>query len=375
MREETFSSQKGIEELTDLLWDVAIIGAGPAGGSLAISLAGAHHRVLLLDREAFPRDKTCGDLIGTYIFERLKELGVYESISKKGYELRKSDIYKKNYDFSSPDFYKSVVMKSTVTSDEMKGPIILKRSVLDAIIAEKSVENGSVFVKGNVTQIDSQNSGVSLTLEGSDRTIKSRIAVIATGTDVRLLKGLGMIEETKPSALSLQCYVKSDYLIEGSLFHYDLFENPTGYCWIFPMRNKTYNTGCITALEKRGRKRSLGKIFNDFLSTFPLAKELLRNGEIISKISCGKLRWGLMETKISGPGNVIAIGESIGSTSSGSGEGIGRAIFSAQCASDVIHETLQSGDSSPMRKYSSLLRSYHDLSMKEDRKTIEAPLS
>ncbi|MEQ8222173.1 MAG: FAD-dependent oxidoreductase [Candidatus Eremiobacterota bacterium] len=52
---EKFSSQQRIEDLKDILWDVTIIGAGPAGSSLAISLAGKNHRVLLLDKETFPR--------------------------------------------------------------------------------------------------------------------------------------------------------------------------------------------------------------------------------------------------------------------------------------------------------------------------------
>lgn len=360
--EEIISSQKGIEELSDLLWDVAIIGAGPAGGSLAISLAEENHRVLLLDRETFPRNKICGDLIATYIFERLRELGVFERICRKGYELKKSDVYRMNYDFSSPDFFKPVVVKSTETPDGMNGPIILKRSILDSLIAEKSVENGSLFVKANITRIDPQDGAVSLSLEGSNMTIKSRIAVIATGADVRLLKSLDMIEDTRPSAVSLQCYMKSDYHMEGTIFYYDLHENPGGYCWIFPMGNGTYNTGCITALEKVGNRMNLRKILADFLSTFSIARELLSRGEIISKISGGKLRWGLIGTKSRGPGNILAIGESIGSTSPGSGEGIGKAIFSASLASDVIHEALQSGDLSPAGKYEELLRKYHNRS-------------
>jgi geranylgeranyl reductase family protein len=350
---EKFSCQKKIKDLKDLLWDVAIIGAGPAGGSLAISLAGENHRVLLIDKETFPRDKICGDLIATYIFKRLKELGIYESICQKGYELKKSDVYKKNYDIFSQDFYKPLLLKSTETSDEIKGPIILKRSVLDAIIAEKSVKNGSVFLKGTVTQIDPQNSHVSLSLEGSDKTIKSKIAVIATGADIKLLKSLDMIEEAKASAVALQCYVNSDCHIEGTIFYYDFHENPAGYCWIFPMGNKIYNTGCITAIQNKNT--NIKKVFNDFLSTFPQAKELLSNGEIISKISGEKLRWGLTGTKMSGPGNVMAIGETIGSTRPDSGEGIGRAILSAKFASHVINETLMSGDFSHMRKYPSLL--------------------
>jgi geranylgeranyl reductase family protein len=41
-------------------FDVAVIGAGPAGSTAAFRLATAGKRVLLVDRAAFPRDKPCG---------------------------------------------------------------------------------------------------------------------------------------------------------------------------------------------------------------------------------------------------------------------------------------------------------------------------
>jgi geranylgeranyl reductase family protein len=41
-------------------YDVAILGAGPAGSTAAYRLASSGARVLLLDKAAFPRDKACG---------------------------------------------------------------------------------------------------------------------------------------------------------------------------------------------------------------------------------------------------------------------------------------------------------------------------
>jgi len=351
-----FTSQKRIEELPDQRWDVAIAGAGPAGGSLAASLAAKGHRVLLIDREAFPRDKICGDLIATYIYCRLRELGVYESVCREGHELRRSVIYEKSYDLASPDFFQPVLKRSDEIPDSLTGSIILKRSVLDGILAEKAVENGSTFVKGNVTRIASMNGMACLSLEGSDKTIQCRIAVVATGADVRLLKSLGMAEDTKASAVAIRCYVQSDCGLEDAIFYRDSCQNPAGYSWIFPMGNGLFNTGCMTALGGRGRKTNLRKILPDFFSSFPPARELLENGKIISGISGGKSRWGLTKMNGSGPENVMATGESIGSTSTGVGEGIAKAILSSQIASDVIDEALKTGDFSLLREYPSLLR-------------------
>src|SRR4051812_24689923 len=41
-------------------FDVAVVGAGPAGSTAAYRLATAGARVLLVDRATFPRDKPCG---------------------------------------------------------------------------------------------------------------------------------------------------------------------------------------------------------------------------------------------------------------------------------------------------------------------------
>ncbi|MBC8069998.1 MAG: FAD-dependent monooxygenase, partial [Deltaproteobacteria bacterium] len=44
-------------------WDLVVIGAGPAGCAAGVAAARAGARVLVLDRAAFPRDKTCGDAV------------------------------------------------------------------------------------------------------------------------------------------------------------------------------------------------------------------------------------------------------------------------------------------------------------------------
>src|SRR5215831_7229953 len=57
------------------LFDVAIVGGGPAGSSCAAFCAVAGLRTLVLDREKFPREKVCGDCLNPScwpVFERLE---------------------------------------------------------------------------------------------------------------------------------------------------------------------------------------------------------------------------------------------------------------------------------------------------------------
>lgn len=64
--------------------DVAIIGAGPAGATLAALLAGRGIRVALLDRDSFPRDKLCGEFLSYDALPVLEPLGVLGELDRAG---------------------------------------------------------------------------------------------------------------------------------------------------------------------------------------------------------------------------------------------------------------------------------------------------
>ncbi len=55
-------------------FDVAIVGAGPAGTACALALRHSGLRVALLDKAQFPRDKVCGDAIPGQAFKALRQL-------------------------------------------------------------------------------------------------------------------------------------------------------------------------------------------------------------------------------------------------------------------------------------------------------------
>jgi flavin-dependent dehydrogenase len=66
-----------------LMDDVLIVGAGPAGAVAATVLARAGVRVRLLDRAAFPRDKLCGDTINPGTLALLRRLGLAAGIEAR----------------------------------------------------------------------------------------------------------------------------------------------------------------------------------------------------------------------------------------------------------------------------------------------------
>ena len=65
--------------------EVIVVGAGPGGATTATALAQAGRDVLLLDRQPFPRDKTCGDGIPSNAIDHLYDLGLKEKFEKENF--------------------------------------------------------------------------------------------------------------------------------------------------------------------------------------------------------------------------------------------------------------------------------------------------
>ncbi|HEX7314911.1 MAG TPA: NAD(P)/FAD-dependent oxidoreductase [Pyrinomonadaceae bacterium] len=65
-------------------FDAIIVGGGPAGASAAVHLAASGARVLLAERERFPREKLCGEFISPECLEHFARLGVMEEMSRGG---------------------------------------------------------------------------------------------------------------------------------------------------------------------------------------------------------------------------------------------------------------------------------------------------
>jgi len=64
--------------------DVVVVGAGPSGATAALLLARRGHRVLVLDRARFPRDKACGEGLMPPGVALLRRLGLHEQVMATG---------------------------------------------------------------------------------------------------------------------------------------------------------------------------------------------------------------------------------------------------------------------------------------------------
>ncbi|BCS32890.1 oxidoreductase [Luteitalea sp. TBR-22] len=67
--------------------DVVVAGAGPAGALAALTLARGGARVVLVDRETFPRHKLCGDTLNPGAMALLEQMGLAGPVATEGLPL------------------------------------------------------------------------------------------------------------------------------------------------------------------------------------------------------------------------------------------------------------------------------------------------
>src|SRR5207244_10412058 len=62
------------------IFDVAVIGGGPAGSVCAAFCATSGLSVVLIEREKFPREKVCGDCLNPECWPILRRLGIDQRV-------------------------------------------------------------------------------------------------------------------------------------------------------------------------------------------------------------------------------------------------------------------------------------------------------
>ncbi len=72
--------------------DVVVIGAGPAGSAAAGLLAGRGRRVLILEKDRFPRRKVCGDFLSASAAEALDVLGLRDEVAAHAETIRRGTL-------------------------------------------------------------------------------------------------------------------------------------------------------------------------------------------------------------------------------------------------------------------------------------------
>lgn len=313
-------------------YDVIIVGAGPSGSTAAKILAEQEIKVLLIDKERFPRDKPCGGglpLRTLTEFSYVKNLQSIESYSYGGF------IY-------SPKTNAKVEINKTE-------PVIamVQRSKFDFELIQLATEKGAEFQENmQVTDINILPDKVELICKDkSSFTAKLIIgadgyhSIIARKTKLsnqNLGRGICIVEEfpiikeqiQKIYTKKLLCHIHSKY------------KGIQGYGWVFPKQNHV-NIGIVSYDKLNNIKQkniNIQKLFIDYLNK-------LKEDKLISKsIKSINIKGGslpLKPLKKTYTNRVLICGDAAGFINPITGEGIYYAMCSGKIAGLTAAESIK----------------------------------
>ncbi len=174
-------------------FDIIIVGAGPAGSVCATVCARRGMRVLVIDREKFPRDKVCGDCLNPAAWKVLQRLGVDERIRSLPHSpLRKVQIATINdrvFDFP------------LVGGDV--GEIGIRRRELDLTLIQMARAAGAAFLENTaVTSVKGE-----WQIEAGGRHFAAKTLVAADGRNSTVARLLGLMPAQQKDRVGLQTHL------------------------------------------------------------------------------------------------------------------------------------------------------------------------
>src|SRR3954469_15008122 len=167
------------------MFDVAIVGSGPAGATCATFCARAGLRTLLLEREKFPRKKVCGDCLNPSCTPVLERLGVAQRMRELPHgKLRRVDfiaIGGKTISVDLPDDAEIAVKRSSLAQLLMQCAADAGAEVREGVTVSNIAPNESWKINGDEARLlvaaDGRNSSVARALGLLPRIEKERVAL------------------------------------------------------------------------------------------------------------------------------------------------------------------------------------------------------
>lgn len=161
--------------------DVAVIGAGPAGSTLATLLAKSGLSCAVVDRDTLPRDKVCGEFLSYDALPILEWMGAASMVDSAGAKrIRGCRIFgsSRTYEFEFPD--------------EARG---ISRMQLDSLLLKNAANHGAVRMDGwtalRVERAEGQPALIVEARSGEIREIRPKVIAGAWGRWGRFDKQLG----------------------------------------------------------------------------------------------------------------------------------------------------------------------------------------
>jgi len=317
-------------------YDVIIVGAGPAGSSAAAILGEQGHSVLLVDKESFPRDKTCGDGITYKALPGLKRLGLDAKIKSA------SPFQTNGYTLVFRDNSRLVFEKPPA---ENALAYIISRHEFDHILLENALRHPSVtfLPDTKVTGLAYEaGKATGIAVAGKETPYFGRVIVDATGVNSILGQEN---KDPRSCALAVRGYYSNVTDLNNTIEVYFSDDILPGYFWIFPTSPTTANIGGGTFQNiVEEKKINIKNLLHDFVEHHPIASKKLKGARLEGILKGGKIPLAFGDFSWSRVrGNLILIGDAGGFVNPITAEGISYAIQTGIYAADTIGEYLMDG--------------------------------
>ena len=292
-------------------WDLAVVGAGPAGAATAIGALRADPslRVALLDRSDFPRDKSCGDGIAPHVIDLLFTAGVDGIV-----------------DDWTPVPRLRLSRDGLVVDGPMQRPTwVIPRTVFDHRLVEAAQKAGAELVRHRVRDI----SGT--TLDGEHT---AQVVVGADGPHSVVRRSLGL--SPGPMAVAIRGYAPTPPARRGQQVIVFGGGRQPAYAWAFDRGDGLSNIGYGELLDARPK---------------PNRTHLLEQVEaLLPGATGGATDWVGHQLPLSSGrtptqrGPVLLVGDAAGLVNPMTGEGIYYAVATGLSAGRAAAEAIAAGD-------------------------------
>lgn len=328
-------------------YDVGIVGAGPSGATCAYYLAGSGHRVLLLDRARFPRDKICGDAIVPRAQIHLRQMGILPRLLNDG--LANPAL---SGGFISPNGTQVIGASNDLIGQY---PVLaIKRFVLDYEIVKSAQAAGAELVDNcevNHTEFDMQRGIWQIACDGG-RNFTAKVLVAADGANSQVARSLGLVT-SRPTAVCSRAYIAEDTHdcdLDGICFYRR--QLLPGYSSLFRQAHNGLGFCCYILPGGASHPRKLRSLHESLLRDDPDIRRLLGTRPEIERMRSAPLRLGGIPQSYGH--QMLIIGDAAGHIDPLTGEGIQYGMDAGQLAADTLAEGLATNDLS-----SRLLSKYH----------------